>query len=279
VCAEEAEEAVALKDAPEGVQKALADHREGVAPDKLVREVEDGFVFYEAEFAEGDVEYDVKTDEEGRIVEIEEELPLSLLPPEARNSILSAYPNAEIEEIERKTVIHYELELKNEAKEFEVRILENGFLLGEEVEEAEEEEANEKEEQEEKGDITWEELPQSVRKAIEAHKEGVRPVGIECEKVKGRVFYEAEYEEADGVQHEIRVDETGQIVEIEDEIPASQVPAAILKKVESLHPGVTIEEVELKQSTFYVVEIEEGDKETEVKVLANGLILGVEEDD
>ena len=101
---------------------------------------------------------------------------------------------------------------------------------------------------------------------------------FECEKVKGRTFYEAEYEAVDGVKHEIKLDETGQIVEIEDEIPPSQLPAAIRKKVESLHLGVPIKEAELKQSMYYVVELEEGEKETEVKVLANGLILGVEKD-
>ena len=128
--ADEDEQVVVLGDAPEAVRQTLAEYRQGEVPSRLVREVEDGFVFYEAEFSQDDGKCEVKTDEEGRIVEVEEELALSLLPAEARNSILSAYPNAEIEEVDLKQSTFYVVEVEEGDKEVEVKVLANGLILG-----------------------------------------------------------------------------------------------------------------------------------------------------
>jgi uncharacterized membrane protein YkoI len=99
------------------------------------------------------------------------------------------------------------------------------------------------------------------------------------EKSGDRVYYEGEYEEENGVEHEIKVDASGMVIEVEDEMDGSRLPDSIKAAVQSKYPDAEIEEASLKRSTYYVVELEIDEKEVEVKVLGNGMLLGLEEDD
>ena len=277
--AEKASDKMTLADVPESVQKALAEYRGGAQPTSLKRELKEGIAFYEAEYREGEVTREIKLDEAGRVIEIEEEFPFSDLPQEVLQSIQAAYPDAEIEEIELKTVIFYEVELQKEGREVEVKILENGHVLDSGMEKKDEAGEAEGGESEKESEVTWDQLPEAVRAAIEQHRPGARPEKVDREVKKGHALYDTEFEKVEGVRREIVMDEGGRIVEIEDEIDPTQLPGVVREEVEKLYPNLPIKEAALKHLTYYVIEIEQDDKEIEVKALANGLILGLEDDD
>ncbi len=269
---EESEESVSLTSLPAAVRKAIGDHGGGVMPSEIEREESDGFVYFEAEFKEGDAAHEIKIDEEGRIVEIEKEIPSSDLPRGAMNQIKKSYAGYEIEEVEITTLTHYEIEIEEDGNEFSLLFLENGYQLGNLVEE---DDGEDDEEEEESAGIEWDDLPVPVQKAVTSHRPDVKPEGFELEKSNSSIFYEAEYPEMDGVKHEIKLDELGNIIEIEDEMPVSKLPVSIRKQIESDHPNASIEEVELKQSTFYEVELKKGEEELEIRILSSGYLLGV----
>lgn len=283
VCEEESEGSLTLADLPEAVRTTIGEQGKGVEPTEIEREESGGFVFYEAEFKEGETTREIKMDAEGRVVEFEEELPPSSLPSGAVNRIEESYSGYEIEEVELKTVIYYEIEIEVDGKEFALRVLENGSIPesadDEEEGEEDQEDDDEAEEVEEEGDLDWADLPGPVQTAIEGHRPGVKPKGFEKERSRDATFYEAEYPEMDGVKHEIMLDELGNIVEIEDELPVSKLPESVRKQIETTYPNGKIEEVELKQSTFYAVELEKGDNEIEIRIFATGHLLGFGDSD
>lgn len=280
VSAADSEGKVALADLPSTVQKAIKDHGRGTEPSEVGKESVEGLTFYEAEFEGDGVESEIKLDEEGRIVEEERELSVSELPAAAMKSVQAEYPDAEIEEVELVTRTYYEVELESDGKEVTLLVLENGFVLDSaSALEPDDEDGDEGEDDAEESEVAWDDLPEAVQKAFLAHREGVQPEEIEMEKSGGRVYYEGEYEEENGIEHEIKVDETGMVIEVEDEMEGSSLPDTIKAAVQSLHPKAEIEEASLKRSTYYVVEMEIDEKEVEVKVLGNGMILGLEEDD
>jgi len=264
---------------PESVRNALLEHRQGAEPSQVEKKTVEGLTYFEAEFGEDGAESEIKLDEEGRIVEEERELPTSELPAAAMKSVESEYPDAEIEEVELVMRTYYEVELESDGKGVTLLVLENGFVLDPASALEPDDEDEGEDDDPEESQVAWDDLPEVVQKAFLSHREGVQPLEIEMEKSGDRVYYEGEYEEENGVEHEIKVDASGMVIEVEDEMDGSRLPDSIKAAVQSKYPDAEIEEASLKRSTYYVVELEIDEKEVEVKVLGNGMLLGLEEDD
>lgn len=64
--------------------------------------------------------------------------------------------------------------------------------------------------------LTWDDLPEAVRAALEKARPGLRPVELEKETEKGKVVYGAEYK-IDGSEVEYELAEDGTVLEIETE--------------------------------------------------------------
>ena len=234
----------------------------------LEKAEKDGYVFYTADYIKQNAEYEMLLDEEGRIVEIEKDLPPSYLPQTARQSIQAAYPGVSIEEVEEKVMVYYEIEVEQDDTTYIVNTLQNGYILnhGREPEEIEQE-------------MTWAQLPGPVQQRLERYRPDSRPVEVSYERTNKYTYFEAQYDLGGEETLEVQLDASGNIIEIEREKPVAQLSSEIRYKVAYLYPDSVITEVDMKQSTYlYMVDLEQGEDEREVRVLASGQIIGVEKD-
>lgn len=64
--------------------------------------------------------------------------------------------------------------------------------------------------------IEWSQVPSKVQQTINEHAQGGEILEIEKETEKQVIIYEAEVKKPDGKKFEIKVDENGKLIEIED---------------------------------------------------------------
>ncbi len=129
---DQAEQAVTWDQLPKSVQDGLTAVLGATVPEKLTREVEDGFTTYEAEFETNGTEYSVKLSDTGDTLETEEKIATSSLPDGVVQRLAQIGPNAEVHEVQQVTVTFYEVELKSKGRTHEIRMLANGQRLDDE---------------------------------------------------------------------------------------------------------------------------------------------------
>jgi uncharacterized membrane protein YkoI len=121
-------------------------------------------------------------------------------------------------------------------------------------------------------------VPQKVMDAVKARLPGVQVTSVEKETEDGNVVYDLELKH-EGRKYEMDVKEDGTIMEIEKEVKAKDVPAAVTKAVTAKYPKATVKEVmevnlvKGKQETpdHYEVTLATADgKESEVTVSLDG---------
>jgi len=76
-------------------------------------------------------------------------------------------------------------------------------------------------------------LPPAVEKTVAEQSEGATIRGLSREQEKGQTFYEAEFL-IDGHSRDVLMDETGAVVEIEEQVPLESLPAAVKDGLETL---------------------------------------------
>ncbi len=126
------EESIPWEQLPQAVQDALGKALPDVQITELTQEVEDGFLVYEAAYETNGREHELELTEGGEIIETEEQIAPSSLPPAILARIQDQFPDAKITEAERVVVTFYEIELKAAGKEHEIKILANGRVLEDE---------------------------------------------------------------------------------------------------------------------------------------------------
>lgn len=131
--------------------------------------------------------------------------------------------------------------------------------------------------------VSIDQVPAAVKATILKEAKGGTVKKIERETEKGKTIYEAEIN-IDGREIEIEVAADGTLLEIEEEVSLDQVPAAVKATILKEAKGAAIMEVERETSsgkTFYEAEWRADGKEVEIKVAADGTLLGreVEEED
>ena len=97
---DEDEESIQWEQLPKAVQDALSQVLPGVQLDELTREIEDGYVLYEAAYQANGTKYETKLTEEGDIIESEEAIDAASLPPAIQARLQKEFPNAKIEKAE-----------------------------------------------------------------------------------------------------------------------------------------------------------------------------------
>jgi uncharacterized membrane protein YkoI len=121
------------------------------------------------------------------------------------------------------------------------------------------------------------ELPQKVAEALDHRFPGADLTSAEKETEEGNVVYDLELKQK-GRKYEMDVKEDGTILEVEKEIKAKDVPAAVTKAVRDKFPHATVKEVMEKDKvegkeekpTGYEVTIEADGKPKEVVVSLDG---------
>ncbi len=125
------------------------------------------------------------------------------------------------------------------------------------------------------------ELPPAVKAGVEAHYPHGEVVKSKMEKENGKEYYESVL----AVKIEAKFASDGSLVEQEQAIDPSALPAAVSKAIAgSKYAGGKVEEAELvfhtdSSSVVYEIEVKVGDKTTEVAFDATGKILSEESED
>ncbi len=124
--------------------------------------------------------------------------------------------------------------------------------------------------------VAWDKLPSTVQQTIEAQLHTAKPEKITEEKEDGFTAYEAA-QTVDGKLKEVKVAENGQLLEIEEAIPASELPAAVIEKAKKTAPKAEIKEARRVTWCLYEVDFGKENKPKEMLVFGNG--QPVENDD
>jgi uncharacterized membrane protein YkoI len=125
--------------------------------------------------------------------------------------------------------------------------------------------------------LTAGELPAAVARTAQARFPGHQLISAERETEKTGVLYDLEMRQQ-GRKYEMDVREDGTVVEVEKEVPISDVPQAVMRAVKAKYPKATIKEVmevdpvkDGKETPdHYEVTLTDGGREREVEVSLDG---------
>lgn len=124
--------------------------------------------------------------------------------------------------------------------------------------------------------MDWDKLPLAVQEAITVQLGAERPETITRETDDDLMIYEAA-QKVNGRLKEVKVGDNGQVIEVEDTLSVSDLPAVVTATVQKEAPEAQIEEVCLVTYYYYEIMVNKEGEKREVKVLGNGQIL--EEED
>lgn len=112
-------------------------------------------------------------------------------------------------------------------------------------------------------------LPPAVQKAIQEQTKGATIIGYVEEREDGKVFYEAETK-VDGRTRDLLFDATGTLVEIEEEVAPTSLPAVVQSALNTRGKVLKVEAVTKGGTVTYEAEIEKNGKKSEVVMDARG---------
>jgi hypothetical protein len=121
-----AEQRIERKDLPPAAEETVAEQSKGATIRGFSREVEEGKTLYEVALTVDGHGRDVSMDEQGRVVEIEEEVSLSALPPAVREGLEKAAGAGHIAKVESLTkagrLVAYEAAVRSGSRKSEVQV-------------------------------------------------------------------------------------------------------------------------------------------------------------
>lgn len=121
--------------------------------------------------------------------------------------------------------------------------------------------------------MTLDQVPADARAALLKLAGGAPIVEVEREKERGMEFYEAEWK-VNGKEAEAKVMANGDLVEMEEEIDAAALPAAVKAVVDKHFPAGTKIECEKVTMLVYEIEGKVNGKGKEIAVLPTGKMFG-----
>ncbi len=131
--AQETEKPVKMKDLPQAVQATVREQSKGATIRGLSMEIENGLTFYEVSLRVKGRARDVLMDTDGKVVEIEDQVPLASLPPAARAEIVKQAGKGKILMVESITknnaIVAYEAHVRTAGKISEIKVDPEGKLL------------------------------------------------------------------------------------------------------------------------------------------------------
>ncbi|MBO0700261.1 MAG: PepSY-like domain-containing protein [Zavarzinella sp.] len=135
--------------------------------------------------------------------------------------------------------------------------------------------------------ISADKLPRAVMAAVKAHFPDPEFTSLTKETTGDKVVYDIELKQK-GKKHEMDIREDGTVLEIENEVPAKDLPDAVTKALDAKFPKATVAEVmEVNKVTgkeikflHYELTIETAEKKKlEVVITADGKSVKVEEEE
>jgi hypothetical protein len=127
---QETESKVTMKDLPSPVQAKVKELSKGAVRRGLSKEVENGQTFYEVELRVNGRNRDALIDSAGKVVEIEEQVPLASLPPAVKSAIVKQAGIGKIVFVEsvskENSVVAYKAHVKTAGKMSEIKVDNSG---------------------------------------------------------------------------------------------------------------------------------------------------------
>ena len=127
------EKKIQRKDLPPAVEKTVAEQSKGAAIKGFATEVEDGKTLYEVELSVNGHGKDISMDQHGNVVEVEEEVAMTALPPTVKDGLTKAAGKGTISKVETVTkkgkLVAYEAVVKTGSKSSEIQVGPDGKKL------------------------------------------------------------------------------------------------------------------------------------------------------
>jgi uncharacterized membrane protein YkoI len=213
----------------------------------------------------------------------EREVTLDQVPRPVKRTILKQAGKNKIREIEEVTKggrTIYEAEWVAEGKEIDIQVAANGKLLGKEVEKAEGKEEEEAEKgkgaKETERQVTAAELPKAALAALKKLAAGAKITEFAEEVEHGHTFYEGSFKAPSGAKMDVLVTPTGDLVEIEQQVAAEEVPATVLAAARKAAGKKAPLAFEKKTMLLYEVKFSKGDRRHELLLTPDGRRAGEE---
>ena len=127
------EKTIKRSDLPAAVEKTVAEQSKGATVKGFSKEVENGKTVYEAELTVNGHGKDIAMDAQGNIIEIEEEVDITTLPPAVKEGLTKAAGKGTISKVESLTkkgkLVAYEAVVKTGSKNSEIQVGPDGKKL------------------------------------------------------------------------------------------------------------------------------------------------------
>lgn len=124
--------------------------------------------------------------------------------------------------------------------------------------------------------VKMNELPAVVQKTVKSVSQGATIKGLAKEVEDGKTYYEAEMK-VNGRTKDVLIDSAGTVVEVEQEVPMEELPAAVRATIEKQSAGGQIKNVESivehGQLKAYEAHIKKSGKTIEIKVKPDGTVM------
>jgi uncharacterized membrane protein YkoI len=117
-------------DVPAGARAAFRKLANGGRITRVSRDYEDGVMVYEAEWMAKGTKHEAAVTEDGTLVEMEERVRMSSLPPAVQAAVARHFPPGTRLEIEKKTTVVYEIEGVIDGEEVELYVFPTGRVHG-----------------------------------------------------------------------------------------------------------------------------------------------------
>jgi Putative beta-lactamase-inhibitor-like, PepSY-like len=129
--------------------------------------------------------------------------------------------------------------------------------------------------------VKIEDLPKAVQKTVQEQSKGATIRGLAKEVEDGKTFYEAELT-VNGHNKDVLMDPTGAVVEIEEQVALSSLPAEVKATIEKAAGKGKITAVEsiTKNNALeaYEAHVSRAGKKSEIKVAPNGTLITAEKE-
>jgi len=133
IFAQEQEKKISRSDLPPAVEKTVAEQSKGATIRGFSQEKENGQTFYEAELMVSGHSKDVLVDVNGRVVEVEEQVPTESLPSAVHLALQAKAGSGKLIKVEKLTkndkLVAYEAKVLTNGKKSEVQVGPNGETL------------------------------------------------------------------------------------------------------------------------------------------------------
>lgn len=127
--------------------------------------------------------------------------------------------------------------------------------------------------------VKMKDLPEVVQKTVREQSKGAVVRGLAKEIENGKTYYEAELR-VRGLTKDILIDETGAVVEIEEQVLLTTLPEAVRAQIKSSAGKGKIRSVEAITKngapTIYEALVTSGGKKSEIQVAADGKLISKE---